>query len=108
MINRNEKAEKFIKGYLANFKSAKVDKWNYEDGCVLMGAVKLYQVTKDEYYKNFIFEYLPKYINEDGTINFYKQENCHVDNVSCGNVLYFAYDMTGEEKYRKAIEILMA
>ena len=34
---KNQKVEKFIDGYLKNFKSAKVDKWNYEDGCVLKG-----------------------------------------------------------------------
>lgn len=104
---KNEKVEKFIDGYLKRFKSAKVDKWNYEDGCVLKGAEMMYKVTGESRYKDFILEYLKKYINEDGTINFYKQEDYNIDNVSTGTVLFFAYDETGEEKYRNAIENIM-
>ena len=107
MGQRNEKAEKFIKGYIDRFTSAKKEKWNYEDACVLIGVIKMYQVTGEKYYKEFVLDYLKKYINEDGTINFYRPENYHLDNISAGNVLYFAYDVTGEEKYRKAIEELM-
>ena len=36
---KNEKVEKFIDGYLKRFKSAKVDKWNYEDGSIWAAAL---------------------------------------------------------------------
>lgn len=104
---KNEKAEKFIRSYMNNFTSAKVDKWNYEDGCILTGLIKMYDETKDDSYKNFVLNYLKKYINEDGTINYYKQDTYHLDNVASGNALFFAYDTTGDEKYRRAIEVLM-
>lgn len=104
---KNEKVEQFIDGYLKRFVSAKTDKWNYEDGCVLKGVQMMYNVTKDAKYKEFILEYLKKYINDDGTINFYNREDYNIDNVSTGTVLFFAYDETKDEKYRKAIEILM-
>lgn len=104
---KNEKTEKFIRSYMNNFTSAKVDKWNYEDGCVLTGLIRMYELTKDDSYKNFVLNYLKKYINENGTINFYQKDAFHLDNVACGNALYFAYDVTGEEKYRIAIEELM-
>lgn len=106
-MNKNDKVEEFIKGYLGNFKSAKKEKWNYEDGCILKGIIMMYEATKEERYKEFVIEYLKKYINEDGTINFYKPEDFHIDNVSTGTVLFFAYDVTGEEKYRIAIEAIM-
>lgn len=105
--HKNEKAESFIRGYIDNFESAKIDKWNYEDGCVLKGAIMMYEVTSDDYYKNFVIDYLKKYINEDGTINFYKEDDYNIDNVSTGTVLFFALDVTGDDKYRKAIETLM-
>jgi len=104
---KNEKAEKFIRGYIDNFQSAKIDKWNYEDGCILKSAVMMYESTKEEYYKTFVINYLKKYINEDGTINFYNNKDYNIDNVSTGTVLFFAYEETGEEKYRKAIECIM-
>lgn len=102
-----DKVERFIKGYIDNFESAKVNKWNYEDGCVLKGAIMMYEATKEEYYKEFVLNYLSKYINEDGTINFYNQEDYNIDNVSTGTVLFFAYEETGDEKYRIAIEHIM-
>lgn len=106
MINK-DKLEKYVRGYIDNFTSAKKDQWNYEDGCVLKGAVMMYEATKDDYYKDFVLKYFDKYINEDGSINFYELEEFNIDHISTGTVLFFAYDMTGEEKYRKAIEVLM-
>ncbi|SEV86343.1 glycoside hydrolase family 88/105 protein [[Clostridium] fimetarium] len=107
MNNTNEKVEKFIKEYIDNFKSAKDNKWNYEDGCVLKSAIMMYEVTAEEYYKKFILDYLKKYINEDGSINFYNNMDYNIDNVSTGTVLFFAYEETGDEKYRTAIENIM-
>lgn len=102
----NQRVEQFIDGYMDRFVSAKVDKWNYEDGCVLKGLQMMYQVTGQEKYKTFILDYLKKYVNDDGSLNFYHEEDYNIDNISTGTVLFFAYDETGEEKYRKAIEVL--
>jgi len=107
MYHRNNKAEKFIKEYFDRFASVKNNKWNYADGCALKGAMMMYEVTGDDYFKNLVIDYLKHYINEDGTINFYNQEEYNIDNISTGNALFFAYNITGHKKYRKAIEILM-
>jgi unsaturated rhamnogalacturonyl hydrolase len=107
MYHRNNKADKFIKEYFDRFASVKNNKWNYADGCALKGAMMMYEVTGEDYFKNLVIDYLKHYINEDGTINFYKQEDYNIDNISTGNVLFFAYNITGHNKYRKAIEILM-
>lgn len=67
---KNEKVEQFIDGYLKRFVSAKTDKWNYEDGCVLKGVQMMYNVTKDAKYKEFILEYLKKYIKMTVRLTF--------------------------------------
>lgn len=103
----NDKAEKFIKNYIDNFKSAKNDIWNYEDGCILNGAIMMYEATKEEKYKDFVIGYFDKYINEDGTINFYDTEEFNIANAGPGVALFFAFEMTGNEKYKKAIEVIM-
>ncbi len=102
----NMKMEQYVTSYLTDYQNAK-DHWNYEDGCVLMGTVLLYRVTGDEYYKNFIVHYMDRFINEDGSINYYNKEHYNIDGINTGKVLFFLYEETKVEKYRAAIEVLM-
>lgn len=98
--------DRYIKEYLVNYTDYK-DDWNYEDGCVLMGCLQLYEATGDECYKAFIFNYLNRFITKEGTINHYDMEKYNIDSVNAGKVVFFCYAETKEEKYRKAIEALM-
>lgn len=100
------KLEENIRIYLENFKSAKDNKWNYEDGCVLIGTISIYEVTREAYLKDFVLNYLDYYITEDGTIKYYDKEAFNIDCISTGRALFFAYEETGMEKYKKAIQIL--
>lgn len=106
MHSDDRRFEQYVTSYLENYQNAKSN-WNYEDGCVLMGISLLYQVTGDEYYKNFIVRYMKQFINEDGSINYYNKEHYNIDNISTGKILFFLYEETKEEKYRLAIETLM-
>lgn len=78
--------------------------WNYEDGCVTQGSLMLYQVTKQERFRDFIEEYISGFIEPDGSIRSYKQEDYNLDNINTGRSLFFLYEETGEERYKKAIE----
>lgn len=97
----------YLKHYLTHYQNYKVDRWNYEDGCVLMGAKQLYEATKEEMYKEFIFNYLSDFIQENGAIHNYDSHEYNIDNINAGKVLYFAYDQTKDEKYIKAVQVLM-
>lgn len=99
------KVEKFIDGYIKDYKSYKPS-WNYEDGCVLKGALDLYSATDDEKYKTFVLKYLDEFIEKDGKIKGYHMENHHLDDVNSGKVLFDVYKMIGDEKYKKAIETI--
>lgn len=103
----NKKINEYIHHYLKNFESAKVDLWNYEDGCVLIGAIQIYRATHETFYKDFVLQYLQKYITEDGKIRFYEKSEFNIDGISTGRTLFFALQETGEKKYRQAIEVLM-
>ncbi len=105
-MNQIPKVESFIDRYLSEYKNYK-DKWNYEDGCILIACRDLYDVTGDPKYFDFIERYLSQFITDDGNILLYEKEKYNIDNILSGRVLYFMYDKTGEEKYRKAIEVLM-
>ncbi len=97
---------RYTDNYLKHFQG-EMKKWNYEDGCVLMGCVLLYQATGDEKYQEFVLKYLNEYITNEGTIKYYEEEKYNIDSINTGKVLFHAYEWTGREKYRKAIEVLM-
>lgn len=99
------KFEKYIRQHLSEFKPGSC--WNYEDGCVMLGSIMLYRITKDDFYKEFVIHYTDAFINEDGTINHYSKEEYNIDSINSGKALFFLYEETGQEKYRLAIENLM-
>ena len=100
------KAENYIREYLTEYQNYK-DYWNYEDGCVLIGAKQLYEATGEEGYFTFIETYLKHFVMDDGTISHYQTDKFNIDSINSGKILFFMYEKTGEEKYRKAIEFVM-
>lgn len=80
--------------------------WNYEDGCVMMGSILLYQITGNPWFKDIVANYIDGFICPDGTIRSYRLEDYNLDNINTGRTLFFLYHETGEKKYRNAIELL--
>lgn len=99
----------YIDTYLSEFiKNRHKDfRWKYEDGCILSGCEQLYKVTGDSFYKHIIVTYMEDYIKNDGTILTYDKASYNIDNINPGKVLFFLYEETKQEKYRRAIENLM-
>lgn len=102
----NMLTEKYIDDYLNHYNNYKTY-WNYEDGCVLVGAQQLYEVTGENKYFDFVKKYVDTWVTEDGTITNYEIGKHSIDNINPSKVLFFLYQKTGEEKYRKAIEFTM-
>lgn len=100
------KVEEYLGKYLDGYCNHKRD-WNDADGSLLLGVRQMYEAVEDEKYISFIESYLSSFLTEEGTINNYPQDKKCADGISCGRILYFMYDRTGEEKYRKAIEFIM-
>lgn len=100
------KVENYLERYLLEYQNYK-PYWNYEDGCVLIGCKQMYEATREQKYLDFIIKYLNDVIKEDGCISNYELEQFNIDSMNAGKVLFYIYDMTKEEKYRKAIEFLM-
>ena len=96
----------FIESYMKEYHNYK-SYWNYEDGCILMGCQQLYMATLDEKYIQFILRYLKDFINDDGSINHYESDKFNIDSINAGKILYFVYELTRQDKYRKAIDLLM-
>ncbi|MBO7355414.1 MAG: glycoside hydrolase family 88 protein, partial [Lachnospiraceae bacterium] len=81
----------YIDGFLSGYKNYK-ENWNYEDGCVLIGAQDMYEAVGDTKYVDFIEKYLKGFITDDGEILKYNIENYNIDNILSGRALYFMYD----------------
>jgi len=80
--------------------------WNYIDGCMIKAVLEMYAISKDEKYLKFADEFIDYRVNEDGTINGYDINEKNIDNINAGKTLFELYDITGKEKYRKAIDLI--
>ncbi|MBD5458343.1 MAG: glycosyl hydrolase family 88, partial [Lachnospiraceae bacterium] len=81
-------------------------KWNYIDGCMIKAILEMYAITKDEKYFKFADAFIDYKVREDGTIDGYDINELNIDNVNAGKTLFELYDLTGKEKYRKAIDLV--
>lgn len=98
--------QQYFQHYLAGYAPYK-KYWNYEDGCILKACIDLYQATGDRLYRDFVIDYVSAYVDEDGKIINYEMRQYNIDSINSGKALFFAYEATGEERYRKAIEFHM-
>ena len=85
-------------------KGSKKTSWNYIDGCMLSSLFELYKITGNKKYLDFVINYVNYFINEDGSIKTYEIEKYALDDINESRVLFDLYDITKDEKYKKAIE----
>lgn len=84
----------------------KTSEWNYIDGCMIKAVLEMYAITGDKDYLDFADEFIDYRVREDGSIDGYDVEELNIDNVNAGKTLFELYDLTGKEKYRKAIDLV--
>lgn len=84
----------------------KTAEWNYIDGCMIKAVLEMYAITKEERYLRFADNFIDYRVREDGSIDGYRVEELNIDNINAGKTLFELYDLTGKEKYRKAIELV--
>lgn len=81
-------------------------KWSYDLGVILKGTEAVWKATGDVKYFNYIKQQMDNYISEDGTIKSYDRETYNIDYINNGKVLLFLHQVTGQQKYYKAANIL--
>ena len=82
-------------------------RWNYIDGCMIKAVMDMHKATGNQAYFDFAKNFIDYYVSEDGNILGYDVDEHNCDNINEGKVLFDLYTITGEEKYRKAIDLLM-
>lgn len=78
--------------------------WNYIDGCMMASLLELYRQTKEKKYLDFVVKYTDYFVKDDGHIEGYNIENYSTDDMCESRILFDLYELTGNEKYRKAID----
>lgn len=80
--------------------------WDYVTGTVLEAFAQLWSKTGDDRYFQYIKSTVDSVVNSDGAIYDYKLSNYNLDEINEGRMLLFLYKETGEEKYKKAAQLL--
>ena len=76
--------------------------WNYAQGFMLWGFIKLYCATGQRQYIDYVLDYCDRQVERDGTITRFTGYG--LDDVMPASVLTVAWRQTGENKYRSACE----
>jgi unsaturated rhamnogalacturonyl hydrolase len=84
----------------------KTAKWRYDQGVILQGIEGIWKATGDGKWFRYLQHSMDFYVQEDGSIKGYKPDEYNIDHLNNGKVLITLYQVTGQEKYRKAIELL--
>ena len=91
---------------IERIRSGHANKWNYVDGCMIYAVLKLYEITKEEKYLRFADDFMEWFVQEDGSIRTYHEQEYNLDHINPGKALFMLYDLTGKERYRKGIETI--
>lgn len=93
---------------IESIRQGKPAHWNYIDGCMMTALLNFAEITGDKKYSDFVCDFIDYYVGDDGSILGYSKDKYNLDDINEGRVLFDLYDMTGKEKYLKAIERLHA
>ncbi|MEN9884643.1 MAG: hypothetical protein RLZZ420_1860 [Bacteroidota bacterium] len=84
----------------------KLAKWRYDQGVILKGMDEVWNATGERKWFTYIQRSMDHYVGEDGSIKGYKKDEYNIDHINNGKVLLMLYQVTGKEKYKKAIQLL--
>ncbi|MBQ7679472.1 MAG: glycoside hydrolase family 88 protein [Butyrivibrio sp.] len=87
-------------------RSDKPNNWNYIDGCMITALLSLYEETGESRYLDASDSFVSWFVEEDGHIKTYDPGEYNLDNINPAVNLFRLYDLTGREKYRKAMDLV--
>ena len=81
-------------------------RWSYDQGVILRGIESLWNATGDAQYFKYLQHSMDYYVNDAGIIYDYKPDEFNLDHLNNGKILLTLYQVSGKEKYKKAIDQL--
>ena len=80
--------------------------WHYEHGLQVMAIQKAAEATGESRYMRFVSNWIDTFVQADGGIRTYRVDEYNLDQVNAGKLLFGALERTGDERYRKALDLL--
>lgn len=80
--------------------------FHYHQGVFLSGVYKIYELCGKEQYAKYVKDWVDSVITEEGSLK--KADMGQFDDMQPGILLYPLYQKTGNEKYKKVLDFLMA
>lgn len=80
--------------------------WHYEHGLVLQSIYAAGKECSEPSFASWVQTMYDTKIAQDGSILSYKHDEFNLDQINPGKHLFDLYKDTGEEKYRKALDVL--
>ena len=77
--------------------------WHYEHGLLLMAIERVWRATGDDKYWQHVKDTVDLFIDPDGNIRTYRMEEYNLDQINPGKVLFRLYEVTRDERYKRAI-----
>lgn len=81
-------------------------RFHYHQGVFLSGVYKTYLACKDERYFQYMKDWVDSCLDENGEPKDFQKGQ--LDDLQPGILIYPLLDRTGEERYKKALDILLA
>lgn len=81
-------------------------RWHYEHGLQVMAIQQAAQVTGDARYLRFVSNWIDHFVRDDGNIRTYRVDEYNLDQINAGKLLFGALERTGDQCYRKALDLL--
>ena len=85
---------------------SKKPKWGYCQGIGMKAMLDVFDVTGDSSFLHYVIAFGDTIIKPDGTIRTYKMSDYNIDKINAGKALFRLYKITGDEKYKIAMDTL--
>ena len=83
-------------------------RWHYKHGLLFKGIYHLWQKTGNGRYWQSLQAYVDRFVTANGEIRTYREDEYNIDQINPGKLLFPLYWETGELRYRRAMDRLMA
>lgn len=80
--------------------------WHYEHALMVKAIAGVGTSTGESRYSDFARAWVDWFVTPDGSIRTYRVDEFNLDQINPGKLLFQVYAQTGDERYRKAIELL--
>ena len=96
---------RFPEAWMLDYCTAPFFGYSQGVGCSAMLAV--WKATGDDFYFDYVEKLADTLVYADGTIHRYEKDKYNLDFINSGKYLFDCYAVTGKEKYRKAMQVLL-